>query len=353
MRPCRRRVALAPAAIILFVISIADAQPPQIASRVTQSATAPVRTGNRTLRLTRDDGQPVIVTALATDPRGEVLVVAGDDQTIRILDGVSLRTEQILREHRDTIRTIRFDAAGDRLVSAGNDGQLIVWRRGEPFEIIQRIDNAPALRDVCFAPDGSEIAAVGFDNQVFVLGKRGSRTPSFRCDCRDLRVVTYRDDGEVMAVAGRSGHLHLFDRAGGELIGEHRLHRSRITDARFVGGTDRVVTVGEDGRLVVFDTVRQQVISETEVTGGRLFAVEALDSVHVAVAGSENEILVINLDRGEVVRRLRGHLGSVPALAMNRGVLHSGGFDATLRQWKIGDLDEAERVAATPGETER
>ncbi|TWT76542.1 WD domain, G-beta repeat [Planctomycetes bacterium CA13] len=311
---------------------------------------------SRTIRLDPIGNQtaPVVVTAVASDPRGELLAAAGDDHVIRILETATLKVKQALRGHRDLVRTLAFDSSGKSLVSAGNDGQLIVWDRIRRFEIIQRMQDTPALACVRFAPGIAEMAAVGFDRKVYIIGRPVDRTPQFACDCNDLRAVAYRDDRRVIAVGGRSGDLHLFDPATGTLIADKHLHEGRIRDITFHREANSAVTVGEDGKVVVFDTEKQKILQKLQVTSGRLFAVTVIDSQHIAVAGSDNAIRIVNTDDGTVSHTLDGHIGSISTLTATGGMLFSGGFDATLRRWSISDLNRAgRRIAENENNLER
>ena len=319
---------------------------------------------SRTVRLRGSTGLPVIVTAIAADPMSTLIAVAGDDDRIRIVGGTTLKTLQTLSGHRDRIRTLTFAPDGSRLVSAGNDGQVIVWDCQDDFSIGQRMKGTPALARVCFDPSGGEMAAVGFDNEVYLIGrrksgKRGSdrpvsNRPVMQCDCRDLRAVAYSEDGNLLAVAGRSGDLHLFDMDSNKMIGEHPLHNGRVSDLCFAHGSPFVISVGEDGRLVSLDTRSGKVQYRTKVTSGKLFAITVLNSQLAAVAGSDNVIRIVNLDNGKTIRSLEGHRGSIAGLAASGGYLYSGGFDATLRRWAIADLQPGEeRIAETESKEQR
>ena len=160
-----------------------------------------------------------VVTAIAADPRGEFLAAAGDDYKIRILRTSDLKVVRTLVEHGDLVRTLAFDPAGKQLVSAGNDGRLILWDREVGFRFIREVAGSPALAEVTFAPDGSGIAAVGFDREVFLLQDDEGQSVSLQCACQDLRAVRYRDDSAVLAVAGRCGTLHLFTAQPGSVNG--------------------------------------------------------------------------------------------------------------------------------------
>ncbi len=280
-----------------------------------------------------------IVRAIASDPRGQLIAVAGDDHAIRIMETARLEVRATLQGHTDMIQTLDFDPAGNRLVSAGNDGQLIIWNRDADFGVEQRIQGTPALACVRFSPDGREIAAVGFENKVYLITRQNrANQPQAECDCTDLRAVDYSGDGKLLAVAGRSGDLHLFDRATNKLIDEYRIHTGRIHDLKFNGLSPVIVTAGEDGYVVMFDTDVRKPIGRIGVTTGKLFSVCILDRQHLAVAGSDNMIHIVNVALGHAVERIDGHTGSIAALAFSGNALFSGGYDATLKRWELGGL---------------
>ena len=150
----------------------------------------------------------------------------------------------------------------------------------------------------------------------------------------------------MLAVAGRSGDVHLFDANSGKLIAEKKTHSGRIHDMEFHRDANTLVSVGEDGMLVVFDTRANKTVRRTRVSTGKLFAVSVIDSSHVAVAGSDNVVRVVNTDHGRIVKKLSGHSGSVPTLDFNGGNLYSGGYDATFRRWSLDrSFDHDERIA--------
>ena len=322
----------------------------------------------------------VVVTALAIDPRRQWLAASGDDHVIRILSLEPLAVERTLgqtasplatsfkknsgsvetddggendqaytsqgvvggdrRGHQDLIRTLAFDRQGHRLLSAGNDGRLILWDRRRGFEVMQEIDSAPAIASARFSPAGDQIAAVGFDPQVFLIQNTATSQTPVRLDCRDIRCCRYRDDGRLLAVGARDGHVHLLDPKTRETIASGSLHGGAVRDLAFLPGSSDLISVGEDGNLVRLASKTHTIASQIKITSGRLFALAVLDEGLIATAGSDDAIYVVKvLPSGELELkgRLRGHVGSIASLDSLGGTLLSGGFDATVRQWNVSE----------------
>ncbi|MEM9366148.1 MAG: WD40 repeat domain-containing protein [Planctomycetota bacterium] len=355
-RECLRGIVLGACALGASRAVVQGKEPPSIAALANRM----LQIEDRMVRLQPMDPtiENVVVTALAYDPRDQVLAAAGDDHLIRIVEAHSLRTVRVLGEiapsdtsrgtetgHRDLIRTLAFDTTGGRLVSAGNDGQLILWNRDRNYEVIQRIESAPALARVRFSPDGQELAAVGYDPKVYLISRKQTveSASAPECDCTDLRCCAYDTTGARLVVGDRNGYLHLFDPRKREQLSAIAAHRARVRDAAFLPSSNMVVSVGDDGRLVRCDAATGHVLAATSLTTGRLFSLAVIDANHVAAAGSDDRIHVCRIAReaSTSLRRdidighLRGHDGSVATLASGNGQLYSGGFDATLRRWDV------------------
>jgi len=275
-----------------------------------------------------------VVTALAIDPRGEVLAVAGDDASIRILDAADLRELDRLVAHRDLVRTLTFRSDSKILASGGNDGSLILWDRSAHWAITRRVDDLPTLFCVRFSPDGKQLAAAGFDSELMLFGS--STQPQLHCECSDLRGVAYDATGLRLAVGGRSGMLFLYDPRGGQQLGEFPIHTSRVRDLVFLPGTELAATVAEDGAATIFDLARYRVVKRIDLLPCKLFTVAAIDRTQIAVAGSDNRIRIVDCETGEITGHFDGHQGSISSLVYCSGWLYSGGFDATVRKWDIG-----------------
>ncbi len=289
-----------------------------------------------------DQPEPII-TALAIDPAGTTLAVAGDDKTIRIMRVADFAEIAVLKGHRDLIRTLEFRGDGRILVSAGNDGSMILWDQTNEYRQVRRVDDLPAICSAKFSPDGKQIAGVGFGPDVLLFGGAAQRL-TLRCDCNDLRACAYDRLGERLAVVGRSGHVNLYDPRTGEFLDEFDLHAGRIRDCDFTDDGEHLLTVGEDGAAILFNLKKAEVVRRIDLLPCKLFTLSRITDKRVAVAGSDNRIRIVDFESGLVVTHLDGHRGSISTLVYANGSLFSGGFDATLRRWPMVS-DGGERLA--------
>lgn len=297
------------------------------------------------LKSIAEDAPRAVVRVIATDPSGESIAVAGDDHLIRIFETPKMKLVATLKGHSDLVRTLDFDATGDRLVSAGNDGQLIVWDCRRDYKIKQQMSGAPALACVRFSPDGQSLAAVGFSNKVFLMGRNQSTSGrAFECECSDLRSLAFSPDGKTIAAAGRTGDLYLFSTDTAELVGQFKLHQGRVNELDFLKGSPIIASVSDDGTLVTFNTESMQVVNRTTVTSAKLYSVTIIDRDFCGVAGSDNQIHVVNLASNRVTDSIKGHSGTISTVKSHDGMLYSGGFDATMKRWQLAGVLREEKI---------
>lgn len=105
--------------------------------------------------------------SLAFHPDGHLLAVGDAYQPfISLIDPVGRRRLRVIHQHADAIRSLDFSPDGRRLVSAGADGQMILWNAAtfEP-EAILMILSAPdeSVRWAALTPDGQIKGSPGIE----------------------------------------------------------------------------------------------------------------------------------------------------------------------------------------------
>ena len=308
------------AGLLSYGCSTAFAEPPLLPIRAV------------TLSPTVTEHMVPVVTAMAIDPTGGWIAVAGDDNAVRILSTQDFSQKAILHGHRDLVRSMHYRADGRALATAGNDGSLILWDSAADYSQLRRVDDLHAIADLGFSPDGLQLAAVGFNAEVMIFGGTKNRA-SMSCDCNDLRTCAFDPSGDRVFVGGRSGHVHVFHSQTGRNLNDYAIHKGRIRDCAIVDEGRALITVGEDGAAIRFDLARGEVTGRINVLPCKLFALAVIDSQQVAIAGSDNRIRLVDFEQGRVSQFLDGHTGSINSLIYDRGRLFSGGFDASLKQW--------------------
>ena len=113
------------------------------------------------VRPTASEEVPV-VSSVALDPAGDLLVTAGDDHVVRIWDA---RQGQVLRRlaaHTDWVQSAAFSPDGRTLATAGHDRRITLWAITADRPLRTLPEHLGGISALVFTPDGRTLAAAGF-----------------------------------------------------------------------------------------------------------------------------------------------------------------------------------------------
>lgn len=129
-----------------------------------------------------------------------------------------------------------------------------------------------------------------------------------------------------------------------ECIDVLQLHKEAVTCAIRHG--NRIISVGKDSTLKVYDTVLKKQIRSVILSSTPLSSCVIVDDNTVAVGSWDNEIYLYDVEYGRVVESFRAHDDSVSCLLWleKERLLISGGWDGVVRVWgNVGRIGQALR----------
>jgi len=152
------------------------------------------------------------VYRLAFSPDGSRLATASYDGSIGLFDVVSGKGS-IVPAHKGHVDSVVFDGSGKQLLSAGEDGRLLLWNDDDlkqaPREIGQTQDS---LMWAALSPDGRQVAAVGRDQvvQLFDTEQAAPPRPLVGHEQAVFRAI-YSPDGHQLATVSSDMTVRLWD----------------------------------------------------------------------------------------------------------------------------------------------
>jgi WD40 repeat protein/serine/threonine protein kinase len=298
--------------------------------------------------------------AVAFSPDGRSLAYARPGGRFTVCDAFDGRERFTRQSDGRVIAAVAFSPRGERVAVAGGwtdrpcPVQLWDARTGELVCSLPPRD----IRTDClaFSPDGTRLATAGINGPTRLLElPSGREVRTFPTDLHRVQAVAFRPDGKALAVGGHA--LTVLDLQTGQPL--YRI-------AETTGG----LAFSPDGRHLATlgfgaDCSRGRAcgvwLKVREASTGKELAAAPERNLHrlsyspdgrwLLAAGNHHVLQLRDPATAAVLRRLRGHWGTVRAVDFNPdgSRLASAAADGTVRVWDLSRSQEALSWKAHPG----
>lgn len=284
----------------------------------------------------RESDKPPVTTAVAVHPQGKLVATAGDDHVVYLWDLSTGTIVQRLRAHQDWVHTLAFSPHGKALASAGSDRRVIFWdvASAEKLYVFESHDHP--VTKIAWSHGGDFIAGTGFEDKLRIYDAHTrALVRELKGPCNDMRVVNYSLDDSLLAAGGRDGVVRIWKASDGQHIVDYHPHRHRIRGLEFSPDGKYIVTAGEDRQIHVQPLTAPDDGFNLPSCAAKVMSLEFFGPHHLATGCSDNVVRLWDITTRSETGKLRGHTGSVTALAHHGRLLVSGGYDTTVRVWTI------------------
>lgn len=239
----------------------------------------------------------------------------------------------ILRAHTEVINAVAFDPRASQFVSAGEDGQVLIWRQApySPFSHLET-DGFNGLGQVAFSPNGALMATANTNEVTLWDVRTGAKVrslpiPANERDNADDEVggLAFSPDSKILAAGDKLAQVFLWNVGTGAMIGlpleGHQqvlpgTNYSFVMDVTFSPDSKLLVTSGLDGQAIVWDVkLLAPVHKFTGITAQEQQAAFSPDGRYLAVAESQHDITIWDVASQSTVRTLKTSGVWVRALA--------------------------------------
>lgn len=166
------------------------------------------------------DATGIAVTALAPQPGGGLLAVAGEDGTITLWDSAQGTPVRTLKA-RSTTKSLTFSPDGRVLVSASSEGVVRIW--SATTGRLQRVLRGPktSVEAIAWSPTGQSIATGWKDGVVRITSTTRWRSiETTPVSSAAVLSLAYSSDGRTVAAAAADGSVTVWPVAGSRRDGE-------------------------------------------------------------------------------------------------------------------------------------
>ncbi|MDW8029965.1 MAG: hypothetical protein RMK94_16420, partial [Armatimonadota bacterium] len=298
------------------------------------------------------------VLSVSLSPDGQFLASGSWDGTVklwRVSDGSEIMT----LGHPHYVNSVSFSPDGQILASASWDGIIRLWRISDGSLIRTLTGHGnQEVNSVSFSPDGQFLASGSSDGTVKLWRvSDGSEIRTLSGHTGWVLSVSFSPDGQILASGDDWWTIKLWRVSDGSLI------RTLMPEDVSLLGAVNSISFSPDGQILASGTWGgQNPIKLWRVSDGSLIrTLSSPDQTAYSVSFSvDGQVLAsahyetINLWRvseGSLIATLRGHESYVYSVSFspNGQFLASGGYDGTIKLWRVSDRSEIRTLAPDSG----
>ena len=301
------------------------------------------------------------IWSVAFSPCGKKLVSGCEDHRVRIWNFQNRQCIQQLPKHTDWVWFVVFSPDGQMIASASEDNTICLWRlKNEKWvrhneewvhhTVLKK--HTERVRVVAFSPDSKRLVSGGDNRQIILwdLTKpiyQDLQEPRYPAKIlgeskdqhtRRILSLAFSPDGKLIASSSRDKTIRLWNLETNEVqILEG--HDNQVHAIAFSPDGDTLVSGGFDHKVKLWDVKKQICIHTLEGHEDRILCVAFHpDGSIFASSGHDKKIRLWSKTTGECIRILpEGHTGAIESINFSPqgGFLVSSSQDQTIRIWDI------------------
>ncbi len=171
------------------------------------------------------------------------------------------RVTQVFYGHNGPVNSAAFSPDGTKLVTAGDDGTVIIWDVATAEALMTLSGHTDLVEDAVWSPDGKYIASSSADNTAILWdASTGEEIRQFSGHTDWVRRVAFSPDGKTLVTASDDMTARIWDVATGQTLHILSGHTDVVSDAVFSPDGKMIATSSWDNTAMIWDAATGQPI---------------------------------------------------------------------------------------------
>lgn len=254
----------------------------------------------------------------------------------------SFRTA-ILKAHTKEVFSISSSPDGKHLVSASQDGTVIIWDLDSGVKLKTLTIHSGPVYSACFSHDGSHILSASSDGTTKITDIKSGEIIHSMEHCCEVSSTVYSPCGNFIASGTEEGPICIWEVETGNLYRELSGHEKWVSSVEFSKCGKHILSASEDGTVKIWNIADEICIKTFHVHSGPVNSAKfSNDEKTVLSASDDKTIKIWDTETGKVLHNLTGHENVVShaEYSPDRRLIISSSWDNTVKIWDAttGDL---------------
>lgn len=324
-----------------------EAVPPQTPPAVTS---VPMPTPD--VLPTQAEGHHDAVVWLSLAPDGRSFLSTSTDRTIKLWDLAARTLTKTVASHSDMARVAVFLPDGERIVTAGDDGEIVMRNLsdGAPLHVFSTKDHG-GVNKIAISADGRRMVSGHEAGTVLFwdLEKRAALHVE-RAHGWPVAGVAISADGRRALSGSIDGDLKLWDVESGDLIRYWGGHERGAYGMAFTRDGRQAVTGSGDRTIKLWDLESGRLLRQFDGHSQTVYAIAlSNDDTRILSGSLDGTARLWDLENGTEIAQYVGHRGPVYSVAFGpEGTVLTGGYDRAIRIWREAGPPAVAVLAGAP-----
>ena len=282
-------------------------------------------------------------TKAAFTPDGRRIVCGSKDGILRVYD---VRTSEEIREfqikHPGYLNSFDITSSGDQVICGSADPVVHIWDCGDSMDTGISIHLDGAVYEFSCYGEPARMAAATNKGILGIWDMRDKSPVSLKSlgagDVGRVETLVTSPDGDLIALASKF-RVRLFSGEDGEELDMDNQggHRAWVRSIRFSHDGTMLASVGEDGRIIIWDIAQRRIRKSVNTGSVGLYSVDfSHDGKFLITGDSDGVIRKWNVATGESIGDpIKGHTGVVLSVQFNHddSLILAASGDQTASIW--------------------